>query len=78
MSRRTATNQQDTSPKRVRFDPTAKEFNGVVRQVTPKSLADSLIHQHVASLQPQLATILEKLGLAHVTLLHNFIARVFK
>ena len=72
MSRRTATNNQDTSPKRVRFDSTAKEPSGEDRQqATPKSLADSLIRRHVASLQPQLATILEKLGLSHIDLLHK-------
>jgi len=34
-------------------------------------LADSLIRQHVESLQPQFATILEKLGLNHLDLLHK-------
>jgi hypothetical protein len=34
-------------------------------------LADGLISQHVASLQPQLASILEKLGHVHVDLLHK-------
>jgi hypothetical protein len=71
MSRRTATNNQDTSPKRVRFDHTAKDPNGESKQDTPKSLADSLIRRHVASLQPQFATILEKLGLTHLDLLHK-------
>jgi hypothetical protein len=73
MSRRTATDNQDTSStsKRVRFDSTAKDPNGESRQVTPKALADNLIRRHVVSLQPQLASILEKLGLAHVDLLHK-------
>jgi hypothetical protein len=72
MSRRTATNHQDASPKRVRFDATAREPPiGETRQVTPKSLADSLIHRHVESLQPQFATILAKLGLSHIDLLHK-------
>ena len=71
MSRRTATNRQDSPSKRVRFDHTANEPNGESRQVTPKSLADSLIRRHVASLQPQFATILEKLGLTHLDLLHK-------
>ena len=71
MSRRTATNRQDSPSKRVRFDHTANESQGESRQVTPKSLADSLISRHVASLQPQFATILEKLGLNHLDLLHK-------
>jgi hypothetical protein len=76
MSRRTATNHQDASPKRVRFDATAREPpTGENRQVTPKSLADSLIHRHVESLQPQFATILEKLGLSHIDLLHKLYSK---
>jgi hypothetical protein len=35
----------------------------------PKAVAESFIRSHVASLQPQLATILEKLGIQHLNLL---------
>jgi hypothetical protein len=35
----------------------------------PKALAESFIRSHVVSLQPQLATILEKLGIQHLNLL---------
>lgn len=38
---------------------------------TPKAIADSFIKTHVASLQPQLASILEKLRLQHLDLLHS-------
>ena len=78
MSRRnaTATNSNQSPNKRVRFDATSAHApNGdplTATASTPKAIADSFITNHVVSLQPQLASILEKLGLQHLDLLHVF------
>ena len=62
----------------IHIDATAKEPNSSRKDDTvrklPKTLAETFIRSHVASLQPQLASILEKLGIQHVSLLakaHN-------
>jgi hypothetical protein len=66
-----ATNPNPSS-KRVRIDasasmPTSSRKDD--QRKPPKTLAESFIRSHVVSLQPQLATILEKLGIQHVNLL---------
>jgi hypothetical protein len=78
MSRRTATNanHNSSSPtKRVRFDatsaPASPGDSTTSVNNTPLFIADSFIKNHVASLQPQLASILGKLGHQHVSLLHK-------
>jgi hypothetical protein len=77
MSRRNATNTNTSSSpnKRVRFDATsAPASSGDISTTiisTPLSVADNLIKNHIASLQPQLASILGKLGHKHVSLLHK-------
>jgi hypothetical protein len=78
MSRRTATNANQHSSsqsKRVRFDATSAPASpgDTTPSVnnTPLFIADSFIKNHVASLQPQLASILGKLGHQHVNLLHK-------
>jgi hypothetical protein len=68
----TSTNPTPSS-KRVRIDamasePTSSRKDDSTRK-PPKALAESFIRSHVASLQPQLATILEKLGIQHLNLL---------
>jgi hypothetical protein len=75
MSRRTATDSIE-SPRnqRVRFDATSAQAgtgDPTRATQTPIALADSFVKKHVMSLQPQLASILEKLGLQHVALLHK-------
>lgn len=61
------------SNKRVRIDATASEPDSSRKddatRKPPKALAEAFIRSHVASLQPQLATILEKLGIQHLNLL---------
>jgi hypothetical protein len=77
MSRRNATNTNTSSSspnKRVRFDATsAPAPSGDPNTVksTPLYVADTFIKNHIASLQPQLASILGKLGHQHVNLLHK-------
>ena len=78
MSRRNATNSSTNSSspnKRVRFDatsaPAPASGNTSTITSTPLSVADSFIKNHVASLQPQLAAILGKLGHQHASLLHK-------
>jgi hypothetical protein len=61
-----------SSTKRTRFDTSSVRIpgSGNVRKIqAPKTLAESFIRGHVASLQPQIATILEKLGCQHIQLL---------
>jgi hypothetical protein len=77
MSRRTATsaNSNSSPPKRVRFDATSApaspgDSTSPISN-TPLFIADSFIKNHIVSLQPQLATILGKLGHQHVNLLHK-------
>ena len=72
MSRRSATDTQPDLNKRVRFDATAS--NATSKQAasaTPKALADAFVLAHVESLQPQLASILQKLGEQHISHLHK-------
>mmetsp|Transcript_39539 Transcript_39539/g.80665 ORF Transcript_39539/g.80665 Transcript_39539/m.80665 type:complete len:113 (-) Transcript_39539:536-874(-) len=57
--------------KRTRIDPSAKDPSTADRpqnqaRQPPKSLAEAFIRSHVASLHPQLASILEKLGIDQV------------
>jgi hypothetical protein len=59
----------------VHFDATlANAPSGEIKSAsasTPKAIADAFIKTHVTSLQPQLASILEKLGLQYLDLLHS-------
>ena len=66
----------NTPAKRTRFDPTAAMPTGedsttAVGQPSgsPTAMAESFIRKHVQSLHPQIATILERLGLRHLKLL---------
>ena len=77
MSRRNATNTNSSSSspnKRVRFDatsaPTPPGDTSAIKS-TPLYVADTFIKNHIVSLQPQLASILGKLGHHHVSLLHK-------
>jgi hypothetical protein len=71
--RNTTTNMEnatDTNPigaKRIRF--VTQKDNGEQAVKTPTVLAESFIRSSVASLQPTLATIIEKLGKEHLVLL---------
>mmetsp|Transcript_6411 Transcript_6411/g.12091 ORF Transcript_6411/g.12091 Transcript_6411/m.12091 type:complete len:425 (+) Transcript_6411:357-1631(+) len=77
MSRRNATdtNSSSASPnKRVRIDATsAPASSGDTSAIksTPLYVADTFIKNHIVSLQPQLASILGKLGQQHASLLHK-------
>ena len=68
----TATNPTPLS-KRIHIDTTAKDPNSSRKDETmhkpSKTLAESFFRSHVASFQPQLTSILEKLGIQHVSLL---------
>ena len=70
MSTDSATNPNRS--KRTRIDPTARPFEteqATTEQKAPKALALAFVKSHIASLQPKVATILEKLGTNHINLL---------
>ena len=75
-----------TGNKRVRIDPTATvstESTAIkTNEITaPRSLAASFVCQHTSSLHPQVAPILEHMGLAHIhslAKLHNKSLQVSK
>jgi hypothetical protein len=62
-----ATDNNQQSSKRTRFSTT--ETNTSIDTQPPSKLAESYIRKHVASLHPQIATIVEKLGKEHILLL---------
>ena len=68
-----ATDLHTASNKRKRSDVTASNASGTktASLKSPKAIAESFITGHVASLQPQIAIILKKLGEQHIKLLHN-------
>jgi hypothetical protein len=55
--------------KRTRFDASA--LTSADKAVTPMALARQSLHSHCASLQPEIATILSKLGLERLQVLHK-------
>jgi hypothetical protein len=72
MSRNAATNDQNGQNKRLRFDSTASDTSGKkAERKSPKLHSEAFVQNHVASLQPQIATILAKLGVQHLDLLHR-------
>jgi hypothetical protein len=56
--------------KRTRFDATA--ITPADKAITPMAAARQSLHAHCASLQPEIATILSKLGLERLQTLHKF------
>ena len=66
----------NTPAKRTRFDPAAAMPTGEDSTTavgkpssSPTAMAESFVRKHVQSLHPQIATILERLGLRHLKLL---------
>ena len=66
---RTATNTNQQSPKRTRFTPEETAADKSTTPQPPKALAESFIRLHIASLHPEIKTIVEKLGKEHLILL---------
>ena len=62
-----------TRSKRTRIDPTANPIpsteHATQQPKAPKALAIAFVKSHAASLQPQVASILEQLGISHLNLL---------
>ena len=58
--------------KRVRYDLTASIPSGkMAARQSPKQRAEAYICAHTASLQPEIANILQKLGLKNLQILHR-------
>ena len=65
----TATDQQQQPAKRTRFEAQPATTAPSDAAQPPKALAESFIKANIASLHPQLATIVESLGKEHILLL---------
>mmetsp|Transcript_4370 Transcript_4370/g.9501 ORF Transcript_4370/g.9501 Transcript_4370/m.9501 type:complete len:447 (+) Transcript_4370:128-1468(+) len=67
--RRNASDQPAARSVRFRADHSASDTDNEAPRKTPIALAEAHIAGHVATLQPQLASILKRLGIQHVRLL---------
>lgn len=65
----TATDHHQQPPKRTRFEDPPATAAPSESAKPPKSLAESFIKASIASLHPQISTIVEKLGKEHILLL---------
>jgi hypothetical protein len=69
---KTATNANQQASKRTRFAPPEVKDNDTPTSIQPpKSLAESFIRSHIASLHPEIQTIIERFGKEHLVLLNK-------